>query len=65
MSTKRKPTEGGSKDRWPRRNTEENRDVVRAAGEPVRKAKSLMELNLAKDDKGNKKNFYRYVRKED
>jgi len=30
----------------------------------VRKAKSLMELNLARDAKNNKKGFYRYVEKE-
>jgi len=31
------------------------------ARDQVRKARALMELNLAKDVKGNKKSFYRYV----
>ncbi|XP_076217536.1 uncharacterized protein LOC143172166 [Aptenodytes patagonicus] len=33
-----------------------------AARDQVRKAKALRELNLARDVKGNKKRFYRYVR---
>ncbi|GAB0191906.1 mitochondrial enolase superfamily member 1 [Grus japonensis] len=33
----------------------------RAARDQVRKAKALIELNLARDIKGNKKSFYRYV----
>ena len=37
---------------------EEYREIVRAARDQVRKAK---ELNLARDIKGNKKRFYRYV----
>jgi len=41
---------------------EENREIVRAAREQARKAKALTELNLARDVKGNKKAFYRYVR---
>jgi len=32
---------------------EEHREVVRAARDQVRKAKPLMELNLARDIKGN------------
>ncbi|GAB0202533.1 mitochondrial enolase superfamily member 1 [Grus japonensis] len=41
---------------------EEYRETVRAARDQVRKAKALMiELNLAKDVKDNKKSFYRYV----
>ncbi|KFV03471.1 hypothetical protein N340_12087, partial [Tauraco erythrolophus] len=35
--------------------------AVRATRDDVRKAKTLIELNLARDIKGNKKNFYRYV----
>lgn len=38
---------------------EEYREIVPAARDQVRKAKSLRELNLAKDTKGNKKTFYR------
>ncbi|GAB0178237.1 mitochondrial enolase superfamily member 1 [Grus japonensis] len=37
------------------------RKNVRAAREQVRKAKALIELNLTRDVKGNKKTFYRYV----
>ncbi|GAB0208807.1 mitochondrial enolase superfamily member 1 [Grus japonensis] len=40
---------------------EEYRETVRAARDQVRKAKALIELNLARDVKGNKKSFYRYV----
>ncbi|KFV10376.1 hypothetical protein N340_10119, partial [Tauraco erythrolophus] len=40
---------------------EEYRAIVRATRDQVRKAKALIELNLARDIKGNKKNFYRYV----
>ncbi|KFV00772.1 hypothetical protein N340_04752, partial [Tauraco erythrolophus] len=40
---------------------EEYRAIVRATRDQVRKAKVLTELNLARDIKGNKKNFYRYV----
>ncbi|GAB0207445.1 mitochondrial enolase superfamily member 1 [Grus japonensis] len=40
---------------------EEYRETVRAAREQVRKAKALIELNLARDVKDNKKSFYRYV----
>ncbi|GAB0182661.1 hypothetical protein GRJ2_000731400 [Grus japonensis] len=35
--------------------------IVQATRDPDRKAKALTELNLAKDIKGNKKSFYRYV----
>ncbi|GAB0187326.1 hypothetical protein GRJ2_001197900 [Grus japonensis] len=41
---------------------EEYREIVRAARDHVRKAKAfLIELNLARDTKGNKKSFYRYI----
>ncbi|GAB0208302.1 hypothetical protein GRJ2_003295900 [Grus japonensis] len=40
---------------------EEHREIVQAARDQVRKAKALRELNLARDIKGNKKSFYRYV----
>ena len=37
---------------------EEYREIVRAARDQVRKAKALIELNLARDVKGNKKSFH-------
>ncbi|GAB0178252.1 hypothetical protein GRJ2_000290500 [Grus japonensis] len=40
---------------------EEYRETVRAARDRVRKAKALIEINLARDVKDNKKSFYRYV----
>ncbi|GAB0203155.1 mitochondrial enolase superfamily member 1 [Grus japonensis] len=40
---------------------EEYRETVRAARDQVRKAKALIEISLARDIKGNKKSFYRYV----
>ncbi|KFZ52058.1 hypothetical protein N321_07570, partial [Antrostomus carolinensis] len=40
---------------------EEYREIARIARDQVRKAKALTELNLARDVKGNKKSFYRYV----
>ncbi|KFM05090.1 hypothetical protein AS27_03707, partial [Aptenodytes forsteri] len=40
---------------------EEYREIVRAARDQVRKAEALIELNLARDAKGNVKIFYRYV----
>jgi len=40
---------------------EEYREMVRAPRDQVRKAKPLSELNLARDIKGNKKNFCRYI----
>ncbi|GAB0182634.1 mitochondrial enolase superfamily member 1 [Grus japonensis] len=40
---------------------EKYRETVQAAREQVRKAKALIELNLARDAKDNKKSFYRYV----
>ncbi|GAB0179532.1 hypothetical protein GRJ2_000418500 [Grus japonensis] len=40
---------------------EEYRETVQAARHQVRKAKALVELNLARDVKDNKKSFYRYV----
>ncbi|KFV20689.1 hypothetical protein N340_13269, partial [Tauraco erythrolophus] len=40
---------------------EEYRAIVHATRDQVRKAKALVELNLARDIKGNKKNFYKYV----
>ena len=40
---------------------EEYREIVRVARDQVRKAKALIELNLARDVKGNKKSIYSYV----
>ncbi|KFV02308.1 hypothetical protein N340_11981, partial [Tauraco erythrolophus] len=40
---------------------EEYREIVRVTRDQIRKAKALIELNLARDIKGNKKGFYRYV----
>ncbi|GAB0187691.1 hypothetical protein GRJ2_001234400 [Grus japonensis] len=40
---------------------QEYRETVQAAREQVRKAKALIEISLARDIKGNKKRFYRYV----
>ncbi|GAB0209094.1 mitochondrial enolase superfamily member 1 [Grus japonensis] len=40
---------------------EEYRETVGAARDQVRKAKAMIELNLARDVKDNKKSFYRYV----
>ncbi|GAB0206858.1 mitochondrial enolase superfamily member 1 [Grus japonensis] len=40
---------------------EEYRETVQAARDQVRKAKALIEFSLARDVKGNKKSFYRYV----
>ncbi|KGL89856.1 hypothetical protein N301_01578, partial [Charadrius vociferus] len=40
---------------------EEYREIVRAARDQVRKAKAQIELNLARDVKGNKKSFYIYA----
>jgi len=40
---------------------EEYREIVRAARDQVRKSKALIELNLARDVKSNKKSFSRYV----
>ncbi|KFW00854.1 hypothetical protein N327_12339, partial [Fulmarus glacialis] len=40
---------------------DEYREIVRAASDQVRKAKALIELNLARDIKGNKKSVYRYL----
>jgi len=39
---------------------EEYREIVRAARDEVRKAEALIELNLAKEVKGNRKSFCRY-----
>ena len=36
-------------------------EIIQAARDQVRKAKALIELNLARDIKGNKKSFYKYV----
>jgi len=41
--------------------SKEYREMLRAARDQVRKAKALIELNLASDIKGNMKIFYRYV----
>ena len=40
---------------------EEYREIVQAAGDQVRKAKALIEFNLAQEFKSNKKSFYRYI----
>ncbi|KFW73581.1 hypothetical protein AS28_12130, partial [Pygoscelis adeliae] len=37
-------------------------EIIQAARDQVRKAKALIELNLARDIKGDKKSFHRYVR---
>ncbi|NXU58904.1 LIN1 transcriptase, partial [Turnix velox] len=42
-------------------NWEEYKQVVRGTREKIRKAKAEVELKLARDIKGNKKNFYKYV----
>lgn len=56
---KKRLAEGGSKDRYPERHTEE------LSQEPgihqVGKAKALLELNVARDAKGYKKNSCRYI----
>ncbi|KFV20373.1 hypothetical protein N340_06018, partial [Tauraco erythrolophus] len=40
---------------------EEYKEILQATRGPVRTAKVLIELNLTRDIKGNKKNFYRHV----
>jgi len=40
---------------------EDYKEVVQAARDQVRKAKTQIELNLARDIKENKKKFYRYI----
>jgi len=40
---------------------EEYRETARAIRDQVRKVKALVELNLARNAKGNKKIFYRYI----
>ncbi|KFP38997.1 hypothetical protein N324_03101, partial [Chlamydotis macqueenii] len=40
---------------------EDYREIVRAARDQVTKAKALRELNLAREVKGNKESFFRYV----
>ncbi|KFV07990.1 hypothetical protein N340_00490, partial [Tauraco erythrolophus] len=40
---------------------EEYREIVQTTRDQVRKAKALIELNLSRDIKGNKKNFHRYI----
>ena len=40
---------------------EEYREIARAARDQVKKSKSLIELNLARDVKGNKTSFCRYI----
>ncbi|KAJ7416955.1 hypothetical protein BTVI_34319 [Pitangus sulphuratus] len=37
------------------------REIVQAARDQIRKTKALIELNLARDAKGNKKSCYRYI----
>lgn len=39
----------------------EYRDIVQALRDRIRKAKAHMDLNLARDVKGNKKSFYKYI----
>ncbi|GAB0181783.1 mitochondrial enolase superfamily member 1 [Grus japonensis] len=41
---------------------EEYREIVQAARDQVKKAKVLIELDLARDIKGNKKSFYRWMK---
>jgi len=43
---------------------EEYRNVVRVCRDAVRKAKALLELNLAKELKDNMKRFFMYVNSE-
>lgn len=59
-NTKRKATWGGSKDRYHVR----NRDIVRAFRNQVKNAKVLIELNLARNVRGNKKGFCIYASNE-
>jgi len=40
---------------------EDYKEIVQAARVQVRKAKTQTELNLARDIKGNKKKFYKYI----
>jgi len=40
---------------------EEHRNVVRACGDAMRKAKAHLEFNLAGDVKDNKKGFFKYI----
>ncbi|KAG6935691.1 hypothetical protein G0U57_014642, partial [Chelydra serpentina] len=40
---------------------EEYKNIVQACRSEIRKAKSQLELQLARDVKSNKKSFYRYV----
>ncbi|KFU86754.1 hypothetical protein M959_06752, partial [Chaetura pelagica] len=40
---------------------EDYREVVQAVRDQVRRAKSLLELDLARDVKNNKKSFFRYL----
>lgn len=39
----------------------ENRNIVQASSDEVRKAKAQIELNLARDVKDNRKGFYKYT----
>lgn len=40
---------------------EKYRDIVQAFRDRIRKAKAHMKLNLARDVKGNKNGFYKYI----
>ena len=40
---------------------EKYREIVQVARDQIKKAKALIELNLARDVKGNKKSFHRYI----
>ena len=55
---RRKCTGSGSRDRYP---WEEYRGAAWLCRDVVRKAKAQLQLNLARDAKNNKKDFYRYV----
>ncbi|GAB0186361.1 hypothetical protein GRJ2_001101400 [Grus japonensis] len=55
----KKEAYGGWKQGWVA--WEEYRETVQAARDQVKKAKALIELNLARDIKDNKKSFYRYA----
>lgn len=37
------------------------RDAIWTGSDGIRKAKALMEMNMARDVKNNKKGFYRYI----
>lgn len=57
QDTKRKPTEGGSRDRMSRRNTQKLSKKTRIRLKP----ENLKEINPTRDFEGNKKTFYRCI----